>query len=436
LDNRNRNRLERLWLTTLETNVLPVMGFQKAMEIGKSRLGILYFGNDWFAENRTSSHHVARRLAKHFPLLYVESPGLRAPKASSRDWKKLWKKLARAIRPPAQADDQLWVLTNPQIPFRRLPFVNRLNCLIGKLLIARAVKRLGLRRFISWFTIPHPGALAHHLGEELVVYYCTDDYSAYPDIDSQAVARMDDDLSRRADQIFVCSPTLFQAKSQLNAHVANSPHGVDVALFRKASEDATPLAEGAKGLPRPVIGFFGLVEAWIDLGLLTFLAQSRPRWTFLMIGRLAVDPGELKNLKNVVFAGPQPYTTLPNWAKAFDVAIIPYHRNRQVMNANPLKLREYLATGKPVVAVSTPEIDKFREHVYIASDREEFLQHLERALAFDATAARNGRIDAVSGMSWDARVDAVIETIWERMRQAGHDVPVEHVLECGVKSGS
>ena len=140
-------------------------------------------------------------------------------------------------------------------------------------------------------------------------------------------------------------------------------------LFHAAA-DATPsVAEPARDLRHPIIGFYGLIEAWIDLDLVAFLAEQRPDWTFLMIGRLATDPGRLRHLGNVVFAGPQPYAALPDWARAFDVAIIPYRLTRQVVNSAPLKLREYLATGKPIVSVSTPEIDRFAHCVRIARTR-------------------------------------------------------------------
>src|SRR6266404_5057432 len=98
---------------------------------------IVYFGNDWFAENRTSSHHIAKRLAERFPLLYVESPGLRAPKATSRDVKKLWTKLRNAFLLPTSIAGRMWHTTLPQIPFRNVPLVSALNRRLGVLLMKR-----------------------------------------------------------------------------------------------------------------------------------------------------------------------------------------------------------------------------------------------------------------------------------------------------------
>ena len=123
-------------------------------------------------------------------------------------------------------------------------------------------------------------------------------------------------------------------------------------------------------------------------------------------------------------AGAQPYESLPAWAKAFDVAFIPYRLNQQVRNANPLKLREYLATGKPVVSVPTPEIERFGDVVRIAPDREAFLAAIEAALADDSAEQRARRMASVRDMSWDHRVSETLLTVDQLLnaRRAGQRI--------------
>jgi glycosyltransferase involved in cell wall biosynthesis len=270
--------------------------------------------------------------------------------------------------------------------------------------VRRAAQSLRFEAIISWFVVAHASALAGALSEDLIVYYCTDSYASFPDVDSREVARMDEDLTRRAALVFVSSSTLIGPKRELNSFVVHSPHGVDVDLFKQASNPDFQETESARSLKPPVIGFFGLIEAWIDLDLIAFLAKSRPAWTFLLVGRVAVDLGELLHLPNVVFAGPQKYEDLPRWAKVFDVA-------------NPLKLREYLATGKPVVTVSTPVIEQFRDYVTIASSPEEFLIGIERALAQDVESHKIRRISAVADMSWDRRTEEVLAVVEQRLSE-------------------
>jgi glycosyltransferase involved in cell wall biosynthesis len=391
-----------------------------ARQVSLEEFGIIYFGNDWFAENRTSSHHVAEQLSDRTRVLYVDSPGLRAPRADGRDLKKLCRKVWAAMRRPQQVADRLWLVSVPQIPFRRLPFVRRVNTVAGRYLVKRALRQLGFVRTVSWFAVPHPGFLANAFGESVVVYYCIDDYAALPDVDAGIIKELDAHLTNEADQVFVASSRMLQAKQRLRPSTVLAPHGVDAALFRASFDPELAIALGARHLQKPVIGFYGLIEEWIDLDLIADLAERRPQWTFLMIGRVAVDLGRSSRVPNVVFVGPQPYRTLPSWAKAFDVAIIPYRLTRQVVNSAPLKLREYLATGKPVVAVPAPDIEQFAGLVRVAHDSDQFIAEIEDALASDTGADRARRVAAASTMTWDERVDQVVavveQRIWEKER--------------------
>lgn len=373
--------------------------------------GVIYFGNDWQAENRTSSHHVAARLARRMPVLYVDSPGMRAPSASGRDFKRALRKLAAAFRRPREVAPGLWHCTVPQLPFRRIPGVDLLNRWFGRWAVRRARRILPARRLISWFVVPHPGFLAGRLGEALCVYYCIDDYAAHPAVDPALIGERDRALSQHADLLFVAPPALLEAKRALNPDTVYAPHGVDVELFSRAADPATAVAPGAAGLAHPVVGYIGSLHEWIDLELMAWLARARPAWTFLCVGHAATDVSALAALPNVRLAGPQPYAELPHWARAFDVAIIPYRLNRQVANANPLKLREYLATGKPVVSVRNLEIEKFARWVRIADGREAFLAALDEVLANDTPAAAAERMAAVADQTWDRRVEEVLARV-------------------------
>jgi glycosyltransferase involved in cell wall biosynthesis len=376
---------------------------------------VAYFGNVWSTENRTSSHHIARRLAACVPVLYIETPGMRKPALTSRDARKIWRNLLAWFAPPRRIHDSLHVMTLPQIPFRSLPLAGRLNQWLGRWRVKRALRRLGFTRYLSWFVVPHPGKLAGKLGERLVVYYCIDDYSALPGVDEAAIRQFDDELTRKADVVFVASSTLLESKRALNEHVHFSPHGVDMELFARSSDPSFEPTERVRSLTHPVIGYFGTLSEVLDYELLTWLARSRPNWTFLMIGLVASPVGELAQCSNVVLPGPQPYEDLPRWAKAFDVAILPHRMTRFVKHANPLKLREYLATGKPVVAVVTPETSKFAEYVYLATDYATYLEAIETALREDCPEARQRRMASVAGASWESRFQETLKVVEETL---------------------
>lgn len=376
---------------------------------------IVYFGNDFFAENRTSAHHIARLLAQRFPLLYVETPGLRAPQASGRDVKKLVRKLRKSLEPPRRLEEGLWHMTVPQIPFRSLPLVPALNRWLTQRNVRAAAQGLGFGRYLTWFTVPHLASVAGQLGEQLCVYYCVDDYAALPDVNAEAVRAMDEAMTRQAGLIFAVSRHLEEKKRAVNPQTVYSPHGVDVDLFLRSSDTATVPASRVAKLTAPVIGYFGVFDARMDLDLLRYLVSARPQWTFLLIGRVAVDMGDLAARPNLVTVGAVPYEQLPRYARVFDVCLMPYRQGDFAQAANPLKLREYLATGKPVVSTPMPELGPLLEHVRLAETHQQFLAQLDAAVADRDVEARARRLSAVAQMSWPARVESVLGEVRQRL---------------------
>jgi glycosyltransferase involved in cell wall biosynthesis len=375
-------------------------------------LDILYFGNDWFAENRTSSHHIARRLAREHRVYYIECPGLRAPQSSGRDFKKIGSKVARFARGPQSVGANLKVCTLLQVPLHRFRLVRWLNQAIILATLRWLMWRERIQQPLAWFMIPHLAAVVGRIGERMSVYYCTDDYSAMPGVNERAVRLMDEEATKKSDVVFVASETLLEAKRRLNPNVHVSPHGVDLDHFAQALDHRLEVPAEMSGISHPIVGFFGLIERWIDLDLIRFLAESRPHWSFVMIGRLAAPAEELKRLRNVHFLGKRAYEDLPVYGKQFDVGILPYRLNRQVIHANPLKLREYLAMGKPVVSVSTNEISKYSDVIEIALSHTEFLAKLDAVLSRPSTPDEiQKRLDRVANESWDARVERILKIV-------------------------
>lgn len=390
-----------------------------APDAAASRLTIVYFANDWASENRTSSHHIAERLSRWRPLLYVESPGMRTPQVTGRDLRKIGRLLAVLFRRPAKIRDGLWRCTIPQLPFRRLPGIVALNRWFARHALRRALRLMRADEVMLWFAVPHPEFLVGHLGERMVVYYCIDDYAAHPGVDSERLRACDAELTRKADRVFVAPPALVAAKLAANASTLYSPHGVDAELFGRAMLPETDVPAAARALAHPIIGFFGSLAAWIDVPLIAALARARPNYSLLLIGHVSTDVTELNPLANVHRVGAQPYATLPNWAKSFDVAIIPYRQIQQVQNANPLKLREYLATGKPVVSTYNPEVARFAPLVKLAADVDSFIRAVDAAVDDHDPLAVRARVDSVRDATWDARVKEVIDTVGADLRLRG-----------------
>jgi glycosyltransferase involved in cell wall biosynthesis len=379
---------------------------------------ILYFGNDWDAENRTSSHHVAAWLARRHRVFYLECPGLRPPQASRRDVKKLVSKLHLFAQGPRRVAENLWVRTIPHVPFHRFRLVRSTNRALTRATVAVLRRRYRSLRPIAWFVVPHLAPVVGSLGEALSVYYCTDDYSAYPGVDSATVRTMDEELTRRADLVFATSETLLARKRQINPATHLSPHGVDFHHFRRALDPSLDVPEIVGKLRGPVVGFFGLIGHWIDLDLLDWLAARRPEWTFVMIGRLAVPNDEVPRRENLLFLGRQPYDLLPAYGKRFDVAIIPYRSGAWALHANPIKLREYLAMGKPIVSLSTPAVEQFADWVHTAESPQDFLTGLDHAVTVGLSSkAQERQLELASRMTWDARLEEVMAIVQSHLRR-------------------
>ena len=362
----------------------------------------IYFGNDWFAENRTSSHHISRRIGERYPVLYVEVPGMRAPKANARDFRKVMEKLRSAFKPPQQVGPHFWRMTMPQIPFNKFGVVRAMNRVFSRYMVRKAVRKLGFHDTVAWFHIPHPGFLAKHLGETLTVYYCVDEYSKYPDVNATAIKNLDNSLTRASDIVFTCNQPLADDRVALNPNIFVSPHGVDAEVFALATAPETPIPDAVKDLPRPIIGSWGLIDQRVDLAIVEHIARARPQWTILMIGRPAVDLSALKVMPNVVFTGVRPYAELPQWSKAIDVCILPYVRTEMIIQSSPLKLREYLASGKPIVSVPLPETEMLGDAIKTAVDGPGFVAAIETALATDTPELVAVRRKAIEGNTWDA----------------------------------
>jgi glycosyltransferase involved in cell wall biosynthesis len=376
------------------------------------RLDVLYFGNDWSADNRTSSHHIATRLGSQCRLIYVECPGLRAPAGSKRDVGKIVRKLAACFRGPRDSGAGFPVVTLFQLPFHRYRVVRALNRFLARRAVRGLVRRYGLRSPVVHMTVPHVSHLIARVGERMAVYYCVDDYSAIPGVNVEAVRAMDDEATRKSDLVFVVSQTLLRAKRAANPNTRLSPHGVDAAHFAAARRPG-PVPADVAGLRGPVVGYFGLVEEYMDWEMVAWLAAQRPDWQFVLIGRVAVPPDRLPVRPNLHFLGRRPYADLPAYGRRFDAAIIPSRLDhRFAQHASPLKLREYLAMGVPVVAAATPENRKFADVAALAETREQFLAHLDGAVGRPITAAEAARRMArVADQTWESRADTVLAAV-------------------------
>jgi glycosyltransferase involved in cell wall biosynthesis len=371
---------------------------------------IICFAHDWVGDP-TSKTHIMRILSEKNRILWVNSIGMRRPAVSGRDARRLVAKLRQLTRGLVRVNANLHVVSPLAVPLPGVPGIDRLNATLVAASVRYFARRAGLTRPILWTFLPNTVGLLGRLGESRVIYHCVDEYSAFAGVPRDALRRMEDELVRRADLVLASSETLAAERRPLNARTHFVSHGVDVGHFARAADPAVTPPPDAADLPRPVIGFFGLIAEWIDLELIGEVARRRPDWTVALIGKANVDTSALRALPNVRLLGQKPYGMLPAYCRSFDVGIIPFRIDALTVRANPLKLREYLAAGLPVVSSDLPEVRKYAGVTRLAAGPEGFISAIEVSLAErDETAAR-ARMAAVAGESWEARVEQISELI-------------------------
>lgn len=380
-------------------------------------MSIICFSKDWGGDP-TSNNHIMWRLSAKNQILWVNSIGMRRPGMNSFDLKRLFVKLGRGLGGCHQVAHNIHVFNPLVIPLPAVAPVVRLNTAILAAALRATCRRLGLRRPILWSFFPNIGGLVGKLGERLVVYQCVDDHAEFPGMDRASLRRQESQLLAVADLVFTSSELLRQERGKHNPRTVFIPHGVDFAHFSRAVEDHTSIPSDLDGVRRPIVGFVGAVADFVDLELVAESARLKPDWSFVMVGRRwGTNPHALRGLPNVHLLGPRPYETLPAYCRGFDVGIIPFRINNLTLRANPLKLREYLAAGLPVVSTPLPEVAKYGALVRIAQGRDEFVRAIEHALKERGEPFVGMRLNAMRQESWERRVEQFSEHVEEALRR-------------------
>jgi len=368
---------------------------------------IVCFAKDW-SEDPTSNNHVMRLLAERNKVLWLNSITTRTPTfTSGSDVRKIGRKLKAFMRGADEVSPGLSVFTPVVLPFPHSAWAARLNQVILKASVGMLRVQRRMSPFQLWSFLPSAVRYVGKFGEELLVYYVTDEFSQFKHLDGQKMAAMDREMCERADIVFATAHTLVERKKQFNPETHLASHGVDHAHFASTLAESTLPAPEMTALPKgPVIGFVGLIESWIDVSLLDVIAERRPSWQIVLIGKSNVDLSSLKRHNNIYLLGRKPYAELPRYLKAFTVGVIPFVLNELTLNVNPIKLREYLSAGLPVVSSDIPEVRSYADDrdCFVAANHDQFLSALDQAVNSDTPEARHLRSQAMRRESWEQKV--------------------------------
>ncbi|MEI6149533.1 MAG: glycosyltransferase, partial [bacterium] len=347
----------------------------------------------------------------------------------------------------------LWVLSPLFIPLPRYEFVRRLNGLICRLSLRFWGWRLGFRDPVLINYVPvlaeamrgwrrcspqSSGCQVAELHSEdtvpkqstteqlnspatsprapRAVYHCVDRWDQFGMYDSALMAEMDRRCCVYADLVMASSTDLYERCRPLNPNTVMMAHGVDWEHFREA---VSGKREEGSGKSAPVVGFFGLLSEWVDQDLILRLAKEFPQATILLIGKADVEVTRLQGVPNIQLAGPKPFAELPSHIARFTMGIIPFVVNDLTRAVNPIKLREMLAAGCPVVSTALPEVEKYagiesgvRSAVCVAHDADEFLAGVRACLEHPLSIEERRAVsDSMAGEAWAGKVDAILRWV-------------------------
>jgi len=372
-------------------------------------------------------HQIMTRLARANRVLYVEPwpelrPTLRRLCRAQAVRKDLSGPRLRTIREGLHVFSPAgWAPRSTRLPLRAVTEAIYMGAL------RRALHKLGFNSPILWLFLPDMGIFVGRFDEKLVIYHIVDEYSGYAGISAAwkpVVQQMEEQLARRADLVVVTSPELLEHKRDLNERVIWVPNAVDYDTFAAASAAGTPPPEDMASMTRPVAGYVGAINDKLDLTLLARTASATPRWAFALVGpvtirsndgRQALD--ELRALANVRFLGVKTVTDVPRYIAACDICLLPYRINEWTRHIDALKLYEYLACGKPVVATDVPAARRLGALVQLVTGSSELATSMDMALANDSPERQDQRRGIARQNTWDGRVNQLSAAIEQRLTE-------------------
>lgn len=374
--------------------------------------GFIWFAaQDWWYHNQAhSDFQLMRQVARERPVLVVNSLGLRMPTPgrSTHATRRVLRKarsVAKLVRRPVPDLPGFHVMTPLLVPAYGDTAAARANAWLVRQqvrLVARAIG-LGDAPHVG-VTIPTAWPVVEPMARSSLVFNRSDLHSAFPEADGAWVAALEQALMEHSDRVLYVSHELMARDGDVVADRAVFlDHGVDLDHFRPEGEVDPEVA----AIPQPRLGFFGGLDDYVvDMDLLRRTAEENPDASLVLVGDATCSMDELTSLPNVHWLGFRPYSSIPAVGRGFDVALMPWLDNEWIRFANPIKLKEYLALGLPVVSTDYPEVEAYRNHVTVALDRTGFPEMARRAA--DAAPDPAKQRDVVLRSSWTARAQHLV----------------------------
>lgn len=360
----------------------------------------------------TRKQNVMNRLSDA-EIIYIDPPvSLIAPIKDRSVFPRLmaYKKEGKKVR-----DNITVYAAPPVIPFfNKFRWVNKINQKRFARFVEDKIKKHGFDKPYLWCYSPTSCDLIKEIPNSGVIYDCVDRHSAYKGMINPAVVdKMEEDLTRRASQVFCTAQGLYETLETYNKNTKLIPNGAAYEIFSKAAT----VEQKRDSAKKPVFGFVGMLQECIDYDCIEALAKAYPHGEIAIIGRAlpGVDLSSLEKYSNIRFYGLIPQTELPEYIRNFDVCLNVFQEGRLSKDVSPLKFYEYLATGKPIVSTKEPlQVMDFADVVFIAENVDDFVIKCGEALLETDPEKAKKRMGYGKACSWDERVKQMERILIER----------------------